>query len=301
MKICSQCHKKNLGDAKFCVFCGFNLTNVTPVSADPQPEASKMTSQPDASSADNQQTFRDPHQNDQNNQSQSSEAQADQSAAYNTKYAPNNGFNQFLSYFKDSLVNPHNAIAAPKYGGLMSIGVYAILMLIIFNLGAKRMIDLVVAQSPSEYTVSVFAPIKTAIMQFSGILIISSLVYILVAFTVRRTLLNDNIAFLDFTDMFGIYINISSILLLLCLILSLFVSVTSFTLMETIAFIFALSQLILNYATVMTLKDITGRFNNFYAILIAEIVPAIISLWVTSVYLQSIYGNLISWYNQIGE
>ena len=71
--------------------------------------------------------------------------------------------------------------------------------------------------------------------------------------------------------------------------------------METIAFIFALSQLILNYATVMTLKDITGRFNNFYAILIAEIVPAIISLWVTSVYLQSIYGNLISWYNQIGE
>lgn len=222
------------------------------------------------------------------------------STTYSTNYAPDNLFNQFMNYLKSSLTNPHNNIEAPKYGGLMSIALYIILMLVIFGLGAKRIVDLIVAQDPNELTVNIFAPIKSAIMQFSGILIVSALAYILVAFAVRRSLLNDNITFLDFTDMFGVYVNISSVLLLLCLILSLFVSVTSSTLMITIVLIFSLSQAVLNYAVVMTLKDIKGRFNNFYSILIVEIVPTIIITWATSVYIQNVYGNLASWISSLG-
>lgn len=292
MKICPNCHNENLQDAKFCVFCGFNLANVAETAkSSEQATASKATANPEPEPTDNSRG------SSTNFQEQSANTQTAQETGYSTNYSADNAFNQFVSYFKSSIINPSNEIEAPRYGGLMSIGVYVVLMLVIFGLAAKRIIDLVVSQSQNEFTVNILAPIKTAIMQFSGILIISALAYLLVAFTVRRTLLNDNITFLDFTDMFGVYVNISSVLLLLCLILSLFVSITSYTLMGTIIMIFALSQAILNYAVVMTLKDIQGRFNNFYSILIAEIVPAIIVLWATSVYLQNIYGSLSSWYN----
>lgn len=292
MKICPQCHNENLQDAKFCVFCGFNLSNVAEtVKNSTQPNASQSATRPEPEPTTQSQD------SSNNFQGQSANTQTAQETGYSTNYSADNAFNQFIGYFKKSLINPNNEIEAPRYGGLMSFGVYIVLMLVIFGLAAKRIIDLVVAQSQNEFTVSIFAPIKTAIMQFSGILIISALAYLLVAFTVRRTLLNDNITFLDFTDMFGVYVNISSVLLLLCLILSLFVSVTSFTLMGTIIIIFALSQGILNYAVVMTLKDLNGRMNNFYSILIAEIVPAIIVSWATSVYLQNIYGSLSNWYN----
>lgn len=298
MKICPQCHKENLENAKFCVYCGFNLTSVAPVAS------SNAANDQAGSNAHNHSetvevTPSAATENHSENQQQSTNADTE-STTYSTNYAPDNLFNQFMNYLKSSLTNPHNNIEAPKYGGLMSIALYIILMLVIFGLGAKRIVDLIVAQDPNELTVNIFAPIKSAIMQFSGILIVSALAYILVAFAVRRSLLNDNITFLDFTDMFGVYVNISSVLLLLCLILSLFVSVTSSTLMITIVLIFSLSQVVLNYAVVMTLKDIKGRFNNFYSILIAEIVPTIIITWATSVYIQNVYGNLASWISSLG-
>lgn len=235
MKICPNCHNENLQNAKFCVFCGFNLANVAAtVKNDQQPTTSTATTNPEAESATESRGSEN-QSSSTNFQGQSANTQTAQETGYSTNYSADNAFNEFIGYFKNSLVNPNNEIEAPRYGGLMSIGVYVVLILVIFGLAAKRIIDLLVSsQESNELTVSFLAPFKSAIMQLSGIVIISGLAYILVAFTVRRTLLNDNITFLDFTDMFGVYVNISSVLLLLCLILSLFVSVTSITLMETI-------------------------------------------------------------------
>ncbi|GEP25332.1 zinc ribbon domain-containing protein [Lentilactobacillus diolivorans] len=308
MKVCPNCQKENLADAKFCVYCGFNLINVSAASSDsntPQsPAPDSQTAKANSTAADPQ---ANPNQsaafstNQDNNQQQTnstgSQATADATQT-NTRYAATNHlFNSFLRYIKESLINPNNNIEAPHYGGLMSIGLYVVIMLIMFGVFSRRIVGAIENSAgndlSSQVVSSVTEPIASNIMAISGILIISLAAYLIIAYAVRRLMLNDNIAFLDFTDLFGIYLNISSVLLLATFVLSLFVSVAaSAFLLFLILALFGLSQVVINYGVVMVLKDVQGKFNTFYSMLVAEILPAIVIYLISMQYLNDMVTNL---------
>ncbi len=179
----------------------------------------------------------------------------------------------------------------------MSIGLYVVIMLIMFGVFSRRIVGAIENSAgndlSSQVVSSVTEPIASNIMAISGILIISLAAYLIIAYAVRRLMLNDNIAFLDFTDLFGIYLNISSVLLLATFVLSLFVSVAaSAFLLFLILALFGLSQVVINYGVVMVLKDVQGKFNTFYSMLVAEILPAIVIYLISMQYLNDMVTNL---------
>ncbi len=288
MKICPNCQKENLDTARFCVYCGFDIANVAVTT---NQAASQTSEQPDYAKAS---TDGGAEKQQQANTSQTNTGPS-ATSQYHTNYAANNGFSLFMRYIKESLINPRNDLQAPKYGGLMAAGLYIIISLIMFGFTAKRVGDLA---ADNQVAGAIISPITSNMMGFAGILILIMAIYLLVTFAVRRLILNDNIAFLDFTDTFGVYVNLSSILLLASFVFSLFISTTSSGFLPALVMsLFVLSIGMLSYASMMTLVDVHGKFNTFYAILIAQLISGFLIGLVTENYISGIienFENLIS-------
>ncbi|WP_283678504.1 zinc ribbon domain-containing protein [Lentilactobacillus sp. Marseille-Q4993] len=331
MKICPNCGKENQDTAKFCVYCGFSLANVAAATSNVEPSKPVEDNHPVQENLSNEKRYSDvtgdgyvnhnepnesgfsegrpagkanfDHQGYEYQQPGTNHATAHSSAVNSDATVQYKSyFMDYLSYLKNSIVNPVDTQEFPKYAGFVSLVIYVILVLGFFKVGVTKWESYVHSVGSSEELMmsavkTIISDVSGGIMKIGWLFVLMFAAYFIVSFAVRKVFQKDEITIVHFADEFGVYLNISAMLMAVNVLLSLTVTSSDSPFASVMLFLFIISQSIISIAAIMTLVNVKSKFNKFYAVLISQLVPVVIMLFATNSLIAAFVEKIQNWVN----